>query len=71
MNSNELRQLCIAAGLTEDELRDEPELGLLVSASGVQKLAALAPDREAARDLLDLIAREVRKTFRVVPGART
>ncbi len=47
---------------------EEPELGLLISPSGVRKVAALSPYPDRARTLLNQVASEVRRTLKVVGG---
>lgn len=51
MNDRERRfsiQQCRDAGLTDDEMFEHPTEGLCISASGVRKLARLAPDKARA-----------------------
>ena len=69
MNRQERRQLkriFARAGLTADEIMDHPEHGLLVNASGLRKLAAIAPNPGPARVILEWVAQERRKQFRIV-----
>lgn len=66
-----------AAGVLPTELtvadHTSPGVGaglLLISASGVRKLAAIAPDQEAARYVNDFVASKVREGFKVTLGGR-
>jgi hypothetical protein len=68
MNDTELR--CLCAGLSADEIRADPQHGLLISASGARKLAALASDPERAQVVRDQVADAVRRTLRVLPGGK-
>ena len=51
MDKHQMIAVCRAAGVTDDEMRDDPQHGLLLSASGVRKLAATGPDNAAKRRL--------------------
>ena len=51
------RATAIAAGVTADEMRDDPEYGLLISPSGVRKTAAMAADTKAKMEMLALVER--------------
>jgi hypothetical protein len=44
-----MRQLCELAGLDESEMCEDPEHDLLISASGMRKLCAIAPDQALAQ----------------------
>lgn len=52
MTDAEARRLCESAGLADSEMHYDPKLGLLISPSGVRKLAKVAPNQEAAQKLL-------------------
>jgi hypothetical protein len=44
-------RLCKKAGVTADEMREDPEHGLLPSPSAVRKLAAIASDQAKAQEV--------------------
>jgi hypothetical protein len=46
---DDMRRLCELAGLDASEMREDPEHGLLITASGVRKLCAIAPDEALAQ----------------------
>ena len=50
---DQILALAIRAGVHPDEMRDDPEHGLLISASGVRKMASVAPDPARAIELAD------------------
>lgn len=45
----------IAAGCTEDEIRIDPVRGIQINASGIRKLAKLAPNQARAARLLVIV----------------
>ena len=45
----------IAAGCTEDEIKIDPVHGILINASGIRKLAKLAPNQARAARLLVIV----------------
>jgi hypothetical protein len=70
MDANEAMRLIALAGLTAEELAYDPEIGVLISATGARKLAAIAPDPRRAQALLDLVATVLRRKLRVVEGGK-
>ncbi len=70
MTVDALRALCLRAGVTADEMRDDPDHGLVLTMAGVRKLAAMAPDQQAAaavvKECADTAARVRRSGFKVV-----
>ena len=65
-----LRKLCARAGVTANEMRQHPEHGLMLTASAVRKLAEAAPDQDAAKEVLNMMAQMQRSALRVVPGGK-
>lgn len=60
MNDDERKALlrqCTLAGVTKDEMHEDPEHGLCVSLSGVRKLARLAPDKAQAVRVVEEVER--------------
>jgi hypothetical protein len=51
-------KLAKAAGLTKSEMHDHPEHGLMISLSGIHKLAAMAPDATIARKVCIVVPPE-------------
>jgi hypothetical protein len=52
MTDQEMLKLAKAAGLTKSEMHDHPEHGLMISLSGVRKLAAMAPDAKGKPEFI-------------------
>jgi hypothetical protein len=44
ISDQQYRDLIKRTGLTPAEMREDPELGMLISTSGARKLAAVVPD---------------------------
>ena len=65
-NQIDFSTLFAAAGIDPAEVRHDPEHGALLSAEGVGKLAAIAPDQQRAQQVRDFVAQTVRRSFRAV-----
>lgn len=52
MTREDTLALARKAGLLPSEMRDDPVHGLVITAAGMRKIAALAPDQERARQVL-------------------
>lgn len=52
----EMRELCEYAGLDQTEMREDPQHGLLITASGVRKLCAIAEDQPLAQRFSQFIS---------------
>ena len=59
MTSRELHAAAIAAGVTEDELQDDPAHGLLIARSGFRKIVAGVAEKRCSPKLLALVNRVV------------
>ena len=68
LTTAEMQALCATAGLTPDEMQMDPDCGLLVSASGARKLAAIAPDQVKAQQLIEYLSEVRRTSLRLVGG---
>jgi hypothetical protein len=61
----------VAAGVLPEEMQIATDgRTLLISASGVQKLCAISPNREAAAAMSEIAAAAIRGSFRIIEGGK-
>ncbi|CAH2602393.1 conserved protein of unknown function [Rhodovastum atsumiense] len=70
MKPPSLKLLCDVAGVTAQERCVDARLGLVISATGLRKLARIAPDEPTREILLRTAAELSRAKWRVVAGGR-
>ena len=64
MTNAEARRMFLLAGVTEDEMSEHPEYGLMVTEAGLRKLAKAAPDQDRAKRFMDWVDAEVLPAIR-------